>query len=543
MSGRKVEPAFIELSFDTNDSLIDEKKAVLDRRCLSLRHEVTELTELESTTAKLLEAARILELTETELYFLEEAEGGPHSPRNEAQALFVVLSAIRQQLPADHPAAASWQASLQSTLDSLGASEEGRDSVGEVCTGEAELRLCEWAKEQGICSSVVPADFVTTGRGAAAAQAMAAGDVVVRVPERLLLCSRTALASDIGPLLSSINGLDDGALSLLWTMRERHLASSPFAPFFASLPEAFSTGLSMGPAALAELQGTLLLEELLASRQYDALFPALSHAHPDAFPPERCTWAHFMWAAQLWYSHGLRVRFPDGRTQACLIPMANLLNHSVYPHATHFSKVEAASRCLIVRALAGCARGRQCFLSYGALSDADLLLFYGFVVAHPNPYDTVPIELELPEEEDDELAQSRLALLERHGLGLDHMVRACTHGRGLPPKLLAALRVLSMEADELASYGGNPLRDPVSKRNEVAALEALDAVVSALLQMLLPAAAGDASDQARDSLNSAGAEEEAPEDPAALAAFKFKKSQLMLLQSVHDACMSALLKV
>lgn len=63
--------------------------------------------------------------------------------------------------------------------------------------------------------------------------------------------------------------------------------------------------------------------------QYDELFPALYHYHPNIFPPDLYTWEHFLWACELWYSNSMKVVFPDGGLQTCLVPIAGFLNHSV----------------------------------------------------------------------------------------------------------------------------------------------------------------------------------------------------------------------
>lgn len=63
--------------------------------------------------------------------------------------------------------------------------------------------------------------------------------------------------------------------------------------------------------------------------QYDELFPALYHARPDIFPPDLYTWENFLWACELWYSNSMKVMFPNGRFQTCLVPIAGFLNHSV----------------------------------------------------------------------------------------------------------------------------------------------------------------------------------------------------------------------
>lgn len=61
--------------------------------------------------------------------------------------------------------------------------------------------------------------------------------------------------------------MDEDTAALLWSMRERHVSTSHWAPFFRSLPAAFGTGLSFGPAAMRELEGTPAYDGLLAAQE------------------------------------------------------------------------------------------------------------------------------------------------------------------------------------------------------------------------------------------------------------------------------------
>jgi histone-lysine N-methyltransferase SETD3 len=70
--------------------------------------------------------------------------------------------------------------------------------------------------------------------------------------------------------------------------------------------------------------------------QYAALFPTLTNAFPTIFPARFYTWAAFLWAAELWYSYGLKVQFPDGRIRTALVPLVSLLNHAVSFHTLNF---------------------------------------------------------------------------------------------------------------------------------------------------------------------------------------------------------------
>lgn len=92
-----------------------------------------------------------------------------------------------------------------------------------------------------------------------------------------------------------------------------------------------------------------------------------------------------------------------------------------------------------------------CFPGFsGPLPNAQLLLFYGFTLSG-NPFDSVPLGFELPDESEGDQATGtaalRAALLRWAGVGLhEHSLGA---GRALSPRLLTALRLLTAPRNAL----------------------------------------------------------------------------------------------
>lgn len=232
---------------------------------------------------------------------------------------------------------------------------------------------------------------------------------------------------------------------LLWCMKEKYNKNSRFKLFFETLPEKFNTGLSFGIDAVMTLDGTLLLEEIVQAKehlrvQYEEFFPALSDLHPDVFPQELYRWEHFLWACELFYSNSMKVVFTDGKLRTCLIPVAGFLNHSVCSHVLRYGRIEASTHSLRFPLSRACHAGEQCFLGYGKFSSSHLLTFYGFLPQEDNPYDVIPLEFDIGQDEDCEggqIAPERLT----------HMVRGTWYSKehgifqyGLPTPLLDILR-------------------------------------------------------------------------------------------------------
>eukprot|EP00252_Welwitschia_mirabilis_P020546 TRINITY_DN5062_c0_g1_i1.p1 TRINITY_DN5062_c0_g1~~TRINITY_DN5062_c0_g1_i1.p1 ORF type:complete len:320 (-),score=42.52 TRINITY_DN5062_c0_g1_i1:473-1432(-) len=286
------------------------------------------------------------------------------------------------------------------------------------------------------------------------------------------------------------------------------------------------TGLSFGITALTTLDGTLLLEEILQAKehlrsQYDYLCHSLFTSNKDIFPPNLYTWDAFLWACELWYSNSMKIIFPDGKLKTCLVPIAGLLNHSIYPHVTHYGRVNNKTESLQLHMSRPCKVGQQCFLSYGSLSNSHLITFYGFLL-RGNPYDTIPIDIGLPEESD-------LSGLTQDGRPLSHMVRATWLSNsklskyGLPSRLLAVLRAALAE-ENIETLAIDTRLNIISKENEALVLET---ILSALKPML-----------------------EAVSEPIELnsdelcwdvkLAVDYRDDQRQLISSIYDSCSLAL---
>ncbi|KAH9297670.1 hypothetical protein KI387_029352, partial [Taxus chinensis] len=446
-----------------DDPLAEKKKAIFSERSINL---VFHLRDKDLASPKLKEgmllekmirAARVLQLNETEWYFMEDDDFGPFSPRNELEALYSIYCIAHDLLRSASGENVEILHALHTAMvDKIDCFSNGdaENIAGVISTGQAERRLLDWATAQGVKSKLNIAEFEGYGRGSIATADLNVGDIAVEIPKALIICEDTVLRSDMRRVLENIDGLASDTITLLWSMRERHYLESEFRPYFASLPKSFNTGLSFGVQALTALEGTLLLEEIIQAKehlraQYENLSSTLFARNPEIFPPEFYTWDQFLWACELWYSNSMKVSFPDNKLKTCLVPVAGLLNHSLYPHVMHYSRIDPKSDTLKLYVSRPCKSGQQCYLSYGPLTSSHLITFYGFLLRGDNPYDTIPIDLDLPQ------------LLDPDNQSLDdtdqisHMVRGTWMSKskqnkyGLPSRLLAALRTAFLDENDL----------------------------------------------------------------------------------------------
>ena len=345
--------------------------------------------------------------------------------------------------------------------------------------------------------AVAPARFPSTGRGAAATVDIVPGDDALTVPRAALWTVADAVDAPgpRGDAYRTFAALGEDTLAVLWLVAERALgAASPWAPLLAALPldgSAPGVGTPLGwplDVTQALLAGTPLLADACAARdklgrQYHALFPALSDNMPEVFPASVYTAENFRAATEAWNAYGMTVQGEAaGGTEApgapvtCLPPVALLCNHTLWPHVVRYSRLRGGALHLPVARRV--RAGEEVFVSYGAKSNAELLLFYGFAVEN-NPYDDVPMSLELPAGEVAEVTAARSAALARAGLTLTpHAVRAGP----LPLPLVGALRVLTADPAALGTFTADPRIAPVSSEGEAAAAAALCGALAAMLE-------------------------------------------------------------
>ncbi|GAA6055931.1 hypothetical protein JCM3770_005599, partial [Rhodotorula araucariae] len=131
----------------------------------------------------------------------------------------------------------------------------------------------------------------------------------------------------------------------------------------------------------------------------------------------------------------------------------------------------------------------QVFNTYGAKSNEELLLGYGFVLS-PNPADFLALKLSLP-------PSCSAALFDLiHTLKLENLRHFVPRSGELPPELLAQMRLLVAQPEEVAAVearatgaDGKPVSWEeavgfVSWENELDVLDALEGMLQSKLQAL-----------------------------------------------------------
>ncbi|KAF0899805.1 hypothetical protein E2562_024842 [Oryza meyeriana var. granulata] len=385
------------------DPLFQDKKRILDSRNLSCLCQVP-ISCSTADTFKLLdemiEAARVAQMDELELYFYGDDDFRPLSARNELESLNLLLKILNTLLLTANDAAKGVLHVLHDEillrLRSLELEDNGQ-MVTQTQNQDMEDSLLKWGEKHGVKTKLQIAFFEGAGRGMVASENLDVGDIALEIPESAIISEELLCQSDMFIALKGLDNITTETVLLLWSINERYSPSSNFKIYFEALPANFNTGLSFGIDALAALEGTLLFDELMQARQhlrqqYDELFPMLCINFPDIFKQDVYTWDNFLLACELWYSNSMMVVLSSGKLTTCLIPIAGLLNHSVSPHILNYGQVDKATKSLKFSLSRPCKAGEQCFLSYGKHPGSHLVTFYGFLPRGDNPYDVIPLD-------------------------------------------------------------------------------------------------------------------------------------------------------
>ncbi|KFK40267.1 hypothetical protein AALP_AA3G352500 [Arabis alpina] len=511
----------LSLELPQDDPFYQHKKKLLSCKGLGVKETLSlngSLSQelLNVAFEKLLQFGRIANLDKVEVYFGEDActPSGVYSVRNEISALSWILS-LMIPVSCKTQTLEALRAAVKSRINDVVGVEKEEVRVDDSYRCGKESRLVQWGQNNGVKTKLKIAQIDGYGRGAIATEDLKFGDVALEIPISSIISEEYVYNSDMYPILEKVDGMTSETMLLLWTMREKHNPESKFKPYFDSLQENFCTGLSFGVNAIMVLDGTLLLDEIMQAKEllrerYDELIPLLSK-HRDIFPMELYTWEHYLWACELYYSNSMQIKFPDGKLKTCLIPVAGFLNHSIYPHIVKYGKVEVETSSLKFPLSRPCNKGEQCFLSYGNYCSSHLLTFYGFLPKGDNPYDIIPLDVDVIDDEDTESELSWTShMLRGTWLSNNHDM----FHYGLPTPLLNYLR----RAHGLVHHSETDLWKNLEV--EVGVLENLRSTFEDMMQNL-----GDADSIDRDNA-----------DWDVKMAMEFKERQRKILSSILDSC-------
>jgi hypothetical protein len=248
------------------------------------------------------------------------------------------------------------------------------------------------------------------------------GDTVLSVPREFFMSRASARASAIGSVVKALEGtFSDKWLLTLHLLHEYFDPASKWRAYLDTIPgppEQQGTGthaLLWSDQDFAELQCSPDVECPVVARAkedradakmvFDELSPLMAPFY--ASTPRGLTWERFAWAystvkarcftINVTETYGTRFRKADPSLprglMSLLVPIGDLFNHHNSVPALQFAyEFNDETDSLVVYADQDYAAGDEVFISYGILTNPDLLLSYGFVMPD-NIFETVGFRL------------------------------------------------------------------------------------------------------------------------------------------------------
>lgn len=260
--------------------------------------------------------------------------------------------------------------------------------------------------------------FPETGRGLASSRPIFRHEVMLELPLSCLMTTATALASDIGSLLSQqqqhspertatrsawvVSPLEVLCLHLL---RERIRGPlSRFKLYIDVIPAGYSTPWFWTAEDMRRLSETHPDLVRAAERQRTVAIPQqfqncwekVISRRPDLFPASLASLQDYAWAhATLMTRSVYFPADPKGGDVWALAPLGDLFNHK--PQCRAVCSFSAARQAYLFCAGEDYPEiGTELFIDYGPYSNRKLLLDYGFAARGDNPHDDLFIPMQIP---------------------------------------------------------------------------------------------------------------------------------------------------
>ena len=334
-------------------------------------------------------------------------------------------------------------------------------------TRAAAQDLRNWVEEHGGAVNNVLAGPTQHGLGLLATEAIKNGDVAVRVPKECLIYHPNDEA-----LLELHNSIPEdfwaARLALLLLAERSKGEASPMKRYLDTLPASFTVPLFWTPKAISTLKYPTVQQRLLSQAKFIQAFATeqlTTEREAGIFAGRHIDADAFGWAVAASSSRAVRV---DGHPRL-LCPFIDLGNHAAPGAASCELRGTQAGGVELV-ALRDIELGEELTYDYGARSNDDFLLEYGFLPAAPNRHDDVALAWA-----DGAVLQTAISTAGLDRLSLDDAWRRAALRTALPANL-ADVRVTPRGVDRYAMAACR-----IAAASDPAALRAADGGMRPLL--------------------------------------------------------------
>lgn len=305
-------------------------------------------------------------------------------------------------------------------------------------------------------------------------------DTILEIPLSIVLSEDKVAASAEGRAFDKVvaSPLSPRGKFYCFLIAQRNQTTSFFGPYLRSLPLQYTTPFYWSPEELQWLEGTTLrntVQSTLSSLtdEFNAYFPLLSDAFPELFASVK--FEDYLWAHCTYTSRGFPAQVGNSTgTLGCLLPVVDLLNHR---HLTPIEWNTTDSKIVIKHCgKTSIAGNQQVFNNYGAKSNGEFLLGYGFCLENNFDHDRVVVTVGISTQ--DPLYTPKMKALE----GLE---RQCIlNALQISSELQQVMRIAVMDESELQQLQLNPQSslEYINVENELNMMESLEQLISHSLQ-------------------------------------------------------------
>ncbi|XP_046391912.1 SET domain-containing protein 4 [Ischnura elegans] len=344
-----------------------------------------------------------------------------------------------------------------------------RTRMNNLSSDPSIIALVQWMCSMGwnaTCKLRLVSNFFT-GRGLQAVNGVKAGDVLVRIPERLLItastvCNRLEI-ENVKVLLS-----EHGLLAVFIFLETQLGSDSPWFPYLQTLPKSFAVPSNCSDFEILSLplfmqkrvmeqkyaiktafdNGCELITNLISKGKLpsSASVPTLSEFH-HAWIVVNTRAVYMSCAADSLTCTILRDR--DGSNLA-LAPYLDMFNHSF--NAQVNAGFNKSTRCYEIRSQTKCPSMAQVFINYGPHDNMKLWIEYGFYLPG-NPHEVITfawdnIQAIVKRRPNSSITARKVEFLKGHGL----LENLCCTVEGFSWGLSAIICVVCIEDCEISSY-------------------------------------------------------------------------------------------
>ncbi|XP_017528466.1 SET domain-containing protein 4 isoform X2 [Manis javanica] len=307
------------------------------------------------------------------------------------------------------------------------------------------------------------------------------GQIIISLPESCLLTTDTVIRSYLGEYIVKWQPPPSPLLALCtFLVSEKHAGDrSLWKPYLDILPKAYTCPVCLEPEvvnllpkplkAKAEEQRIHVQEFFTSSRDFfSSLQPLFSETVESIFSYSALVWAWCTLNTRAVYmKHTQRQCFSAEPNTYALAPYLDLLNHS--PDVQVKAAFNEETHCYEIRTASSCRKHEEVFICYGPHDNQRLLLEYGFVSIH-NPHACVYVSKDILVKylhSTDKQVNKKISILKDHGF-----IENLTFGWDGPSwRLLTALKLLCLEAEEFTCWKKVLLGEIISDKNEKTGLD------------------------------------------------------------------------